>query len=638
VDFLNPVAETMTGWTNEEAQGKPLQEVFAIFNEQTGAIAENPVERVLRENVVVGLANHTVLRARNGREVAIADSAAPIRDARGELLGVILVFHDEGEKREVNRQVEEALRRAHFLNELGEATRSLREGSEIMSVTARMLGEELKASRCAYAEVNPSTCEFVILDDYTDGCASTAGEYHLSLFGMRAFEDMNVGRTLVVRDVDAELSEEGGAAMFNAIGIKGIICCPLIKDDGLRAMMALHQTTPRNWTAAEISLVEEVVDRCWATIERARAETESKEQARRFELLSKVVTLHVWTADPNGELDYINEQCAAYFGKPENELLGTGWTAFVHPDDLPAAAERWGAALASGERYETEFRLRSVGGKYRWFITRAESLRGPNGRVKKWFGSNTDIQDLKAEQERAEQLNRSKDVFLATLSHELRTPLTPVVLALHVLNRDDRLPGDVKEDLEMVTRNIGLEVKLIDDLLDVTSIIQGKLHLDIQRHDAHQLISRAAGIVEKEARAKEITVETHLDAERSSVSADGARFQQVVWNLLRNAIKFTPPEGRVTISTSDAAGGRLRIAVQDTGVGIEADMLDRIFTPFEQGGLAGDHRFGGMGLGLTIAKAIVAVHGGTIRAESAGKGQGSTFIVEVLAQQAAENA
>ncbi|MEO6995992.1 MAG: PAS domain S-box protein, partial [Lacunisphaera sp.] len=647
VDFMNPVAEGLTGWKNAEARGRVLREVFEVFDEETGAVTENPVGRVLRENVVIGLANHPVLRSRNGREYPIEDSAAPIRGKNGEVLGVILVFHDVGTRRETERLLEQSERRLALLNDLGEATRSLSHPVEIMKMSTTMLGQYLHASRCAYAEVGTNGDHFTIWEDYTDCCTSTAGEYHLELFGPRAVAEMHAGRTLVLRDVEGELATDPGVAMFRAIGVRAIVCRPLVKNGRLRAMMAVHQTQPRVWKLAEIKLVEEVVERCWSTIERARAEGAVRqakalaeeaarglaESAERFRLIAGVVSLQVWTAKLNGELDYANHECEQYFGVDiEREILGNAWSQFVHPTDLPLALDSWLSSISTGQPYQAEFRLRNRHGNYRWFLVRAVAMRDSQGSISRWFGTNTDIDDLKQAQSAAEQASRAKDDFIAALSHELRTPLTPVLMTAASLRDDARLPMDVREQLGMMERNIALEARLIDDLLDLTTIVRGKLHLRSASVDAHSLIGLAVEIVRGDALAKEISIERHLDANRSGLIADPARFQQVIWNLLRNAVKFTPRGGVIVISTLESVGedGRawLQIVVSDSGIGIDPTMLEKIFRPFDQGGLTGDHRFGGVGLGLAIARAVVDLHGGRISARSDGPNCGATFVVE----------
>lgn len=233
----------------------------------------------------------------------------------------------------------------------------------------------------------------------------------------------------------------------------------------------------------------------------------------------------------------------------------------------------------------------------------------------------------------AERANQAKDHFLAALSHELRTPLTPVLIAAGVLRADPRLPVDVREQLDMIERNVALEARIIDDLLDITKISHGKLNLRTEPCDAHFLIDLAIDIVRDEAREKEISIERIFAAAHSGLMVDPARFQQIVWNLLRNAIKFTPRGGKISIQTTDedsvTTGMWFKIEVTDTGIGINPADLEKIFLPFDQGARTGDHRFGGVGLGLTIARSVVSLHGGQISAKSAGKNQGATFIVKL---------
>ncbi|MGB8354857.1 MAG: PAS domain S-box protein [Chthoniobacteraceae bacterium] len=360
------------------------------------------------------------------------------------------------------------------------------------------------------------------------------------------------------------------------------------------------------------------------------AERALAESAERFRLLAEVVSLQVWTARPTGELDWANLECVNYLKADiERDILGNAWAQFVHADDLPHAMERWKESLATGARYEVEFRLRRHDGAYRWFLVRAQAMRDENGTIVHWFGTNTDTHDLKTAQREAMGANRAKDAFLAVLSHELRTPLTPVLMSAAALRDDTRLPEEVRQQLGMMERNIALEARLIDDLLDLTRIGRGQIQLLTQPCDAHSLIGLAVEIVRDDAMEKEIKLERDFTAHQSGLVADPARFQQVIWNLLRNAVKFTPRGGRILIRTADETGeqggGVLHIEVCDSGIGIEPDALDKIFTPFEQL----NHRMGGLGLGLAISRAIVDAHGGTISARSEGLNRGTTFAVDL---------
>jgi len=233
------------------------------------------------------------------------------------------------------------------------------------------------------------------------------------------------------------------------------------------------------------------------------------------------------------------------------------------------------------------------------------------------------------EQQKAvvEAANRTKDNFLAMLSHELRTPLTPVIAALDVLESVPSQSEDSKASLAMIRRNVELESQLIDDLLDLTRIAKDKLQLKFDQIDAHQAISNVAEICRMEANARRLRVYLNLRAGAHHVTADVTKFQQIIWNLLKNAIKFTNENGEITISSSNPSPQVLTIIVGDTGIGIEPEILERIFDPFEQGDRSFQRRFGGLGLGLAISKSLAQAHGGTLAVASEGRDRGSTFVL-----------
>ena len=231
----------------------------------------------------------------------------------------------------------------------------------------------------------------------------------------------------------------------------------------------------------------------------------------------------------------------------------------------------------------------------------------------------------------AETASRAKDRFLAILSHELRTPLTPVLTALHLIDNME-LSEDVRELTGLIRRNVELETRLIDDLLDLTQISRGKLRLQSASTDIHEKLRSAMQTVEFDARRKQLNVTLETRATRTTVFADPARLQQVFWNVLKNAVKFTPAGGSIAIRTSDGStqecGDTVRVEVTDTGIGFSAEAIDRIFNAFEQGGNEVTKRFGGLGLGLNICRTLVEVHGGKISAASGGVGNGATFTID----------
>src|SRR6266567_1973347 len=225
--------------------------------------------------------------------------------------------------------------------------------------------------------------------------------------------------------------------------------------------------------------------------------------------------------------------------------------------------------------------------------------------------------------------NAAKDQFLALLSHELRSPLAPVIAMVGELEAEAPDTQPVREALEVVRRNVELEARLIDDLLDVTRISKGKLQLSFETICIHQILQRAYEICREEIEAKDLEVEFQFRADHTYVEGDPARLQQVFWNLIKNSVKFTPEKGRITIETLNPASDKIEARVIDTGIGIEQETIDKIFNAFEQGQTEITRRFGGLGLGLAISKALIDAHGGKIRVESRGKDQGATFSLEL---------
>jgi PAS domain S-box-containing protein len=229
--------------------------------------------------------------------------------------------------------------------------------------------------------------------------------------------------------------------------------------------------------------------------------------------------------------------------------------------------------------------------------------------------------------EEIEASSEAKDKFLAALSHELRTPLTPVLATLSSWDATNALPSMLRSDLQRLRRNVELEVRLIDDLLDLTRIENGKLSLEKESVDVHNLIHSAVALFREEVKARGLRLHSHLDAKNSWLEADPVRLQQILLNLIGNAVKFSRESGSIEIVTSNPQGMELNIAVTDYGIGMPEELIARLFRPFEQGDIPPEIRFRGLGLGLSIAKALVEAHGGVLRAESKGPGCGSTFTV-----------
>jgi PAS domain S-box-containing protein len=311
------------------------------------------------------------------------------------------------------------------------------------------------------------------------------------------------------------------------------------------------------------------------------------------------------------------------------------WTSQIHPEDFPAAERRiWGAIAGDASSYSAEYRMRHRDGHWVHVWDRGFIVRDATGRPVRVVGSTVDITDRKRAEEELRAANEAKDRFLATLSHELRTPLTPVLALVSSLEEDPRLPAALRGDLAVVRRNVELEARLIDDLLDLTRVARGKLELHHRATDVREILRHTLENAERGLVGKRLRLLSDLEPADHRVWGDAPRLTQVFWNLLQNAVKFTPDGGKIAVRSrrlEGDAGAELAIEIIDTGIGIEPEGLPRIFDAFEQADRRITRRFGGLGLGLAVSRAIVRLHGGELTAASGGRDRGATFTVRLPA-------
>lgn len=324
-------------------------------------------------------------------------------------------------------------------------------------------------------------------------------------------------------------------------------------------------------------------------------------------------------------------------GFAEPEIVGQSADVIFTPEDRAAGVpdQEYATALRETRATDERWHMRRDGSRF-WgsgFLMAMHNAQGDVVGLVKIFRDHTEARAAKealATAAREAQLAaRAKDDFLAALSHELRTPLNPALMTAASLETDLSIPEEARTRLTAVRRNIELEARLIDDLLDVTRITNGKLILRPAPCDVHQLLQDATEIVLSDMKGRNVTLETVCDATEHWVEGEAARIQQILWNLLKNAFKFTEPGGGIEVRTSNPSPGRLMVTVTDTGMGIPGENLERIFEPFDQGKLDGRHHFGGLGLGLAISRSLAELHGGSLKALSPGMGLGSTFVFEM---------
>ncbi|MGK3992513.1 PAS domain S-box protein [Sorangium sp. So ce1024] len=354
-----------------------------------------------------------------------------------------------------------------------------------------------------------------------------------------------------------------------------------------------------------------------------------RESEARFRELADAMPQIVWTADPEGRIDYSSRQWCERTGAPVSEALGDGWISYLHPDDRERCLADWHRSIVTGEPYECEFRFGGVDREHRWYLCRAVPSRGPEGNIARWYGAAMDIHDQKCAETRLKEADQRKDEFLAMLAHELRNPLGPIRNAVEILRRIAGQPPSLARACGVIDRQVSHMARLVDDLLDVSRVARGRIQLRKERCDLARLLRQTAEDYRSTLEASGLSLELALPAEPVWVSGDPTRLSQAISNVLHNANKFTDAGGRVTVTLSVTSERSAAIRVRDTGIGMEPAMLGRMFEPFSQADRSLDRSRGGLGLGLALVKGIVELHGGAVSAESAGTGRGTEIVLRL---------
>ncbi len=539
----------------------------------------------------------------------------------------------------LTRQCGQALERARLF----EAERQARASAEAAEADSRELAEKLQRQSRLFEKIASSTPDFIYVFDLT-GRFLYANRRLLEVWGTTY--EQAVGKSLyelgypqwhadmhmreIKQVIETRQPVKGEVPFTGGSGISGwyeYIFTPVLDSSGNVEVIA--------GTTRDVS-------------ERKRAESERhantqalRESEARFRQLADTMPQIVWSARPDGVVDYYNRRWFEFINQPDGPLTdANAWDQFVHPEDLPRVFGQWTASIKSGNAYRTEFRVRNAKNKYFWFLVRADAVRDDAETIVHWFGTFTDITDRKdAEEQRqhlleteraarsqAEHASRMKDEFLATLSHELRTPLNAILGWATILSAGSPDDQDLKEGLDTIQRNARAQTQIIEDLLDMSRIISGKVRLVVRRVDLAAVLQESMDTVKPAADAKGVNVLAVIDPQAAQVNGDPNRLQQVFWNLLNNAVKFTPRGGQIRVSLA-RVDSHIEIAVADSGEGIRPEFLPHVFDRFRQADASITRRHGGLGLGLAIVKQLVELHGGTVRADSPGAGKGTTFTV-----------
>jgi PAS domain S-box-containing protein len=589
VAYLNTVAETLTGWSPQQAVGRPLTSVFRIVNETTRAPVENPALRALREGAVVGLANHTVLIRRDGTECPIDDSAAPIIDEHGRVSGCVLIFRDVTEQRQLEREKHAQLFTARRL------------ASIVESSEAAMIGKNL------------------------DGIIQSWNAAAERLFGYTA--EQAIGRHISLVIPPDRLAEEDKIISTLKAGRRiEHFETERVRADGRRVQISLTVSPIKDDDGNVIGASKIVRD-----ITRER-ETEA-ERARLVTLIENSKDF-IAICDLDGIPIYVNRAGLDLVGL-ESVAAARGvhiWDFFFAEDQDRIRNELFPRVLATGHG-ELEVRFRHFKtAEARWMAYKVLALTDEDGKPIAVGTVSQDITHRKALENDLRRLaaelaesNQRKSEFLATLAHELRGPLAPLKNVVEIWKRSTSAEQLAPARATM-ERQLGQMVRLVDDLLDLNRITHNRLELRQARLELATVIEHALETARPLADARRHELEVTLPKEPLYLQGDAARLAQVFSNLLSNSCKYTDQGGKISL-TAQRRGDDVIIAVKDTGVGIPADRIASVFDMFSQADPTLEHAQGGLGIGLTLVKQLVAMHGGTVEARSGGRGLGSEFIV-----------
>jgi len=592
ITYINEVAESLTGWSHTEALGQPLERVFQIINEVTRKPVESPATRALRQGVVVGLANHTVLIKKDGTESPIDDSAAPIRNEHGYVSGCVLIFRDVTAQRLIERDKANQL------------------------LTARLLASIVENSNDA------------IISKSLDGFIQSWNKAAERVFGYTAEEV--VGRHISLVIPPERMAEEDQIIAKLRAGQRiEHFETERLGSDGQRIIVSLT-ISPIKDEAGNVTGASKIVR---DITERKRAERERQN----FVTVVENSTDFIGMCDLQGLPFFVNRAGLEMVGLDDIEQARrTPLQEFFFPEDQGMIMNDFLPSVMANGNGEVEVRFRHFKtGEPRWMAYKVLMLTNAANEP---VGFATVSQDVTERKRLADDLRRlaadlaeadqRKNEFLATLAHELRNPLAPMSNMLEVVKHS----GDDRETLkrahDTIERQLGQMVRLVDDLLDLNRITYDRLELRRSEVELSSVIQQAVEVARPliDAARHDLTIE--LPDEPIYLNADRARLAQLFGNLLNNSSKYTRPNGRITLSAKRIDDDVL-VSVKDNGAGIPQDKLDSIFDMFMQVDLTAERSQGGLGIGLTLVKRLAQMHGGSIEARSAGEGHGSEFIVRL---------
>lgn len=616
----NASAERLLGFNAAEIVGRHISALTPpeLHDEQTAVLERLAAGQIVRIE--------TVRLRRDGKGIWVLITAGPIRDAAGTIVGFSAGMFDIHEAKVTQATLRAVASRQSFLLQLGDLLRSVVDPAEIQAVACRLLGERLNANRVYYGDYEQDEDHLTIQHDYHRDASSVAGRWRIEDYGLEVAQLFRAGRSVVVNNVDTSvLITAETRASYASLHIGACVGIPLVRAGRLVMMMAVLQNEPRTWTTDEVALIQETAERTWEAVERGRAEQRLRQSEERLRRALSIKTVGVISFRADGPVFDCNDAFLAMsgFDRADIEAGELTWQTLTPPEfyapSLVAIHEF--SSMGNTTPYEKQY-FRKDGSRW-WGLFAATRL--PDGSGVEFIVDVTARKQLEASLREAD---RRKDEFLATLGHELRNPLAPIRNGLQLVHLAAKHDAVLQRTIAMMDRQVTHLVHLVDDLLDLGRITAGKIELRRRIVSLKELIASSVEACRSviEARRHALTVEApDLDI---CVDADPDRLAQVMTNLLSNAAKYTENGGRIHVRVWQEDVDAL-IEVSDTGIGIPAFDLEHVFDLFSQVRTHQGRSEGGLGIGLSLVRSLVSMHGGSVRAFSEGAGMGSRFVVRL---------
>jgi PAS domain S-box-containing protein len=558
----------------------------------------------------------SILRNNNPEQCWFTFSYSPVRDDDNRVAGLMSIAS------ETTAQVFAAERHA-FQIRLSDHLRALSDATAMIAQASALLGQRLGVARVGYIEFDEAEQALAIAQDWTNGELPTLAGKTLSLedFGSWVSDELRAGRVLRITDTETDQRCMPFGEAYAAVGVRAALGIPLFKNDRLRAVLHIHQTNVRQWSALDVALAQDMVERTWAAVESARSHAELRTERDQSQYIFDGMTEGFVIYGPDWTVLQINAGGARIIRRPISDIVGRKlW------DIWPSMR---------GSRVETLYRqVRKTGlagiieapytfsdGRKIWLERRVyPALHGGLGVFFR------DITERKEAEKKLRDADRRKDEFLAMLAHELRNPLAPIRTAVELLSLVKLDEKRVQKTSEIIGRQVDHMTSLINDLLDVSRVTRGLVKLEKTPLDIQHIVTDAVEQVNPLIQSRRHHLALQLSPEPAIVLGDDKRLVQVVANLLNNAAKYTPEGGHLRLTT-EVREEKILLSMTDDGIGMEPELAAHVFELFAQAERTPDRSSGGLGLGLALVKSMVELHGGSVGCASEGRGKGSRFTV-----------